>query len=129
MDSIVISWRELLLAVIVVLAIYVAEVLLLLRVGNLRGLRLWRRGAKAHADHLVLQSLQEEVASLRQQIGMLRAEMDRLGTVTRPPGDPPTPYVRAIDLAKDGRPSPEVAADCGISRGEAELIVALYGRR
>jgi hypothetical protein len=29
-------------------------------------------------------------------------------------------------MAREGRAVAEVAGDCGISRGEAELIVALY---
>ena len=37
-----------------------------------------------------------------------------------------TPYGHAIRMAREGRAVAEVAGDCGISRGEAELIVALY---
>lgn len=39
-----------------------------------------------------------------------------------------TPYRRAIELARSGVPAAEVAQACGISRSEAELIVALYRR-
>lgn len=39
-----------------------------------------------------------------------------------------TPYRRAIELARSGVAAAEVAQACGISRSEAELIVALYRR-
>lgn len=39
-----------------------------------------------------------------------------------------TPYNQAIELARQGMPATEVATRCGISRSEAELIVALYRR-
>ena len=39
-----------------------------------------------------------------------------------------TPYNQAIELARQGMPAAEVATRCGISRSEAELIVALYRR-
>jgi hypothetical protein len=38
---------------------------------------------------------------------------------------PATPYSRAFTLAKQGMDVGEVAANCGISRAEAELIVAM----
>ncbi|WP_188702146.1 DUF2802 domain-containing protein [Silvimonas iriomotensis] len=37
-----------------------------------------------------------------------------------------TPYAHAIRLARTGADSAAVAQQCGISRGEADLIVALY---
>ena len=36
-----------------------------------------------------------------------------------------TPYSQAMQMAQQGLDSGEVAASCGISRAEAELIVAL----
>lgn len=128
MEPFVITWRELLVGLIAVLGIYVAELLLLLRNGNSKGLRLWHRGAEAHSEHFAISALREEVTALREQLGALRAELDRLA----PPSasaQPPTPYGKAIDLAKHGRPASDVAAHTGISRGEADLIVALYRRR
>ena len=37
-----------------------------------------------------------------------------------------SPYAQAIRLAQQGADAPEVAITCGISRGEADLIVAIY---
>ena len=74
--------------------------------------------------------LREEIAELRHQLGEVRAEVAALRSAP-PPGKEatPTPYAQAIQLAKGGGQAGEVATRCGISRGEAELIVALYRKR
>ncbi len=128
MEPFVVTWRELLVALIAILGIYVAELLLLMRVGNAKGLRLWRRGADAHSEHYAVTALRDELARVREQVGTLRAEVDRLSSAAAP-APPATPYAKAIDLARHGRPAADVAAHTGISRGEADLIVALYRRR
>lgn len=130
MDTIVITWRELLIGAIVVLAIYAAEMLLLLRYGRSPGLRVWRRGAKASAESFVVAPLREEMADLRQQLGEVRAELAALRNASpQTKESTPTPYAQAIQLAKGGGQAGDVASRCGISRGEAELIVALYRKR
>lgn len=126
MDSIVITWRELLVVAIIVLAIYVIEAIWVLRRGNPKGLRLWRLGSKAHAEHFAVGALREEISALRQQVGELRAELESLSAAGVPAA---TPYAQAIQLARGGRKAADLAARCGISRGEAELIVALYQKR
>ncbi len=128
MESIVLTWRELLIAVIAILAVYVAELLLLLRAGNARGLRLWNRGAEARSEHFAATALRRELADVHRQVAELRAEVERLQAREQPPREP-TPYAQAIDLARRGQPAGRVAESCGISRGEAELIVSLYQRR
>lgn len=125
MESIVITWRELLIAAIIVLGIYVVEALLVLRRGNAKGLRLWRLGARAHAEHFAVSQLREEITALRQQVGELRAEIERFSHA----GTTATPYARAIQLARKGGQASDLSSTCGISRGEAELIVALYQKR
>lgn len=126
MDSIVITWRELLIVAVIVLAIYVVEAVLVLRRGNGKGLRLWRLGAQAHAEHFAVGALREEINALRLQVVELRAEIERLSGNTLAA---PTPYAQAIQLVRGGGRASDVAARCGISRGEAELIVALYQKR
>lgn len=152
MDSIIITWRELLLVLAAVLAVYVAEMLLLLRRGGNPGWRRWQRGAQAHAQARALAELRAQIDALRLETAQLRARLDAsavpgsassaamLDAGRRPaaasgtvglsgvPGaeSPDTPYGHAIRMAREGRAVAEVAGDCGISRGEAELIVALY---
>ena len=99
MEPFVVTWRELLVGLIAVLGIYVAELLLLLRMGNPRGLRLWRRGADAHAEHYAVTAVRDELARLREQVGSLRAEVDRLSSAATPT-PARTPYGKAIELAR-----------------------------
>lgn len=59
-------------------------------------------------------------------------ERDREPVYTEPDAPIPalvSPYARAIELAGAGYEVDEVAIRCGISRGEAELIVTLYRMR
>lgn len=127
MDSIVLSWRELLIAAIVILGVYVAEVLLLLRRGRRRGLGFLRRSAEVAPPSYAIAPLLGDIADLKRQIGELRAEIDSLRA--RPATEVPTPYASAIQMARSGGAPLEIASTCGISRGEAELISALYRKR
>lgn len=125
MDALVITWRELLVIVILVLAVYVAEMLLFIRSGGKRQrLKLWRSnesggGSSSRENRL----LREEVGDLRNELAELRGEVEVLKTL-QASGN--TPYAQAIEMAKDGHDVGEVATACGISRGEAELIVAVH---
>ncbi|MHB0984992.1 MAG: DUF2802 domain-containing protein [Sulfuricella sp.] len=122
MESFVITWRELLIGVVLVLAVYIAEMLLLMRSSKTRGWRVWQKGAEANAKSRELQSLELELARLHDQVTRLQAEVDQLKAqqVTV------TPYTHAIQMAQQGIDVGELAESCGITRGEAELIVALH---
>lgn len=129
MDSFVITWRELLIIVAVVLAIYIAEMLLLLRTN--RGFRRWK--PEADAAQPKIDALESEIEQLREQILAIHQQLE-----DRPIPQPqyaqsassPSPlYSQAIQMAQQGLGVDEVAAGCGISRGEAELIVAMHQAR
>jgi predicted RNase H-like nuclease (RuvC/YqgF family) len=128
LESFVITWRELLLVAVLVLAVYIAEMLLLMRSAKPRGWRIWKRGEEAHAQAQVqaknreVQSLELEFAQLHEQVDRLQKELEQLKAQQAAV----TPYTHAIQMAQQGLNVNEVAASCGISRGEAELIVALH---
>jgi predicted RNase H-like nuclease (RuvC/YqgF family) len=128
LESFVITWRELLLVAVLVLAVYIAEMLLLMRSAKPRGWRIWKRGEEAHAQAQVqvknreVQSLELEFARLHEQVDRLQKEFEQLKALQTVA----TPYTHAIQMAQQGLNVNEVAASCGISRGEAELIVALH---
>jgi hypothetical protein len=125
MGSSLFAWRELLLVAIAGLTLYVvvAGVMLLRQ-------RRQRRDSPGRGDaagHFAVQPLRDEIAELRRQLAELRQEVEALQTVV--PKENPTPYANAIQLAKGGQEPLAIAEHCGISRGEAELIAALYRKR
>lgn len=122
MESFVITWRELLIGAVLVLAVYIAEMLLLMRSAKPRGWRIWQRGAEAHARSREVQSLELEFTLLQERVDRLQKELELL----KAQQVAVTPYTQAIQMAQQGLNVNEVAASCGISRGEAELIVALH---
>jgi len=122
-EALVITWRELLVVAVTVLVIYVAEVLLLLRWSGRRRLNLWTRNPPFAIENQALNAVSLEVAELRKQVSRLQSEVDRIKSATPPAV---SPYNQAIQMARQGLSASEVASGCGISRGEAELIVALY---
>ncbi len=121
MEALVVTWRELLVVAITVLAIYAVEVLLLLRWSG-RRVSLWAR-TEASSEGQALNALSLEIAELRGQVARLQGELERLKSATP---SAISPYNQAIQMARQGLSASEVSSRCGISRGEAELIVALY---
>jgi len=118
MNGIFISWQQLLFLAFIVVGVYVAELLLFLKKSASR---------KRHDegdDGMAASALREEVRVLREALLALAARVD--SKVAPPAAEPESPYSQAIKLAKQGLDSNAVASGCGISRGEAELIVALY---
>ncbi|OIP13058.1 MAG: hypothetical protein AUK53_06825 [Betaproteobacteria bacterium CG2_30_59_46] len=122
MESFVITWRELLIGAVLVLAVYIAEMLLLMRSAKPRGWRIWQRGAEANAKSREVQSLELEFTQLQERVDRLQKELEQLKSQQAAV----TPYTHAIQMAQQGLNVKEVAASCGISRGEAELIVAMH---
>ncbi|HTS55633.1 MAG TPA: DUF2802 domain-containing protein [Burkholderiales bacterium] len=123
MEAFVVTWRELLIVVVAILAIYVAELLLLLRWSGSERLRWWRRRASTSAEGSAVDPLMREIADLRRQMVQLQGEVQKLQAG---PAPSVSPYNQAIQMARQGAGAAEVASGCHISRGEAELIVALY---
>jgi hypothetical protein len=119
MESLVITWRELLIGVIAVLAVYAVEMLMFLRSGRLRPH--WQQALEQHEEHFEVSRLESQLSDVRAQVAKLQAELDglRLSQQT-------TPYNQAIQLAREGAAAARLVSECAISRGEAELIVALY---
>ncbi len=125
MDALVITWRELLVVVILVLAVYVAEMLLFIRSGGQRPrIRLWQnKDTGGGASAREIRVLREEVGELRDELAEMRGELEVLKNI-QVSGN--SPYTQAIQMAREGSSAGEVAETCGISRGEAELIVAMH---
>jgi len=116
--SFVITWKELLIAGIIVLAVYIAELLLLMSSGKSIGLGFWRR----RAENKELAELKNQLAALEIRLARLEESGDSADTLEEIASNS---YGKASNLAKQGMDVAQVAATCGISRSEAELIVAM----
>jgi multidrug efflux pump subunit AcrA (membrane-fusion protein) len=120
MESLVITWRELMIGVIAVLAVYAAELLVFLRL-LARGRPRWQQALDHHEEHFETSRLESQLTEVRAQVAKLQAEVDTLRL-----NQQATPYNQAIQLAREGAEAARIVNECSISRGEAELIVALY---
>jgi hypothetical protein len=107
------SGRELLVAVALATVIYLLEVLL------------FSRHARPRKD----QGLQRRVETLEDELASLKARMEQLET--QPPAGTALDvqssiHGEAVRMAREGASAQEMANSLGISRGEAELIIALH---
>lgn len=123
MNGIVITWVQLLYISLILILFYVAELLLFMRKASVQ-----RGAAHNPAD---IETLQNEMVQLRFEMDALKLRLaaSQAQWVSPEPiaeTDKESPYSHAIRLAKLGADSNSVADQCGISRGEADLIVALY---
>lgn len=113
MESIVVSWRELLVAGVIILAVYIAEMLLLLR---------GKKGAATDG------ALRDELIQLKQRVEALEARSSPAAEAAEEIAGRTeiSPYNRAIQMARQGIDAARISERCGISRGEADLIVTMH---
>jgi hypothetical protein len=117
LENIVITWRELLIGVVLILAVYIAEVLLLTRSGKGKTSR-----RDDEARNREMQSLELEISRLHERLEKLQADVEQLKVGQ---ASAARPYGEAVKMAEGGVDVDQLAASCGISRGEAELIIAV----
>ena len=119
MESLVVTWRELLIVVIAVLVVYAAEVLLLLHWSGKQGLRPrgllrpWRRTGQANIDNQAVNSLGQELGELRRQVAHLQADLEKLKSPVPPAV---SPYNQAIQMARMRRVGFHVSTTGGEKR-------------
>ncbi len=117
MEGIVITWRELLIGALLVLGIYIAEVLLLTRFGKGRA-----AGHRDESQEREIQALELDINRLHERLDKLQADVEQLNSEREQIA---RPYNEAVRMAEGGVDADNLAASCGISRGEAELIIAV----
>jgi hypothetical protein len=149
LEAIVITWRELLLVVILVLAIYIAEMLLMMRSGGAlrkpRWLNIIQEKATEGELQQQLDALAKKVAILETSLALksslashtlTSAELD--WSLTQPASaatvaaEPETKtkeaeeaFQKALEMAKQGSSAEVLVASCGISHSEADLIISM----
>jgi len=72
-----------------------------------------------------LEAMAAELATLRETIAGVTADLDAIRRAPQSSGQ----YREAVEMAEQGLDAAAVADNCGISRAEADLIVALYRSR
>lgn len=153
MEAVVVTWRELLVVVILVLAVYIAEMLLMMRAGGALRRPRWLSMIQ---EKTVETELRQQIEALTKRVAMIEtgnalkaslptqplssAEFDWSVTPVPPiqPGLPePTQeafveaenaYQRAVKMAQQGAVADTLVEECGISHSEAELIVSMHKR-
>jgi hypothetical protein len=112
LENLTFTGRELLLAVVLASVVYLLEVWLFSRRAKLR---------TTLVQETRLATLEAELAALKQR--MLSFEERPLGGSA--PDEDGARYADANRMAREGLPAQELAESLGISRSEAELIIAL----
>jgi hypothetical protein len=92
----------------------------------------WNEPPSANPESYRIKVLEQDLAQLRREIGGLRAEVQTLREEQRREiskaqvAQSASPfYSDAMQLATQGREAADISVLCGISRAEAELVVAL----
>ena len=92
----------------------------------------WNEPPQKVADTLRMEALEQDVAQLRRELGGLRAEVQALReeqwrelSWVQVAQNTSSFYSYAMQLALQGQESDDIARLCGISRAEADLVVAL----
>lgn len=112
-DQLTFTGRELLIAVVLATVVYLVEVLVFSR----------RR------PPVIDIALEQRVAALEAELTAIHARMEMLEA--RPPMESAldtqsTTYAEAVRMAREGLPPRDIVERLGISRSEADLIVALH---
>ncbi|MBM3114211.1 DUF2802 domain-containing protein [Jeongeupia naejangsanensis] len=127
MNGILITWQQLLYVSLGLIVFYIAQLLFFLK----RHGWSWPKHASAPDT-----ALRVEVVALRQEVERLKIRLaaQQIEPVTS--GAEPvvevsdeSPYAHAIRLARQGAEASQVASVCGLSRGEVDLIIALYRKQ
>lgn len=146
MPTLTVTWGQVALISILVLAVYAIEMAFFY----------WRLRQHHFTEHLALVRLRQIEQTLEVLQRQMYPEPSETRMVDMPTPEPPselikaTPapvpnyssspviakssdsdgaaaYNRAIDLAREGANALQLSRECGLSRGEADLIVSLYG--
>jgi hypothetical protein len=118
LGSVTLTWYQVLVIVAAVIGFYAVELAAFLRVARRQAEH--EAGMRGRVDELAA-----ELAALRERVTGLGADIDAVRRAPQSSGQ----YREAVEMAEQGLDAAEVADNCGISRAEADLIVALHRSR
>jgi|GEM_PF-3880446 len=120
LESLTLTYRELLLGLVLASGIYLLEALLFSRH------RKKTQGVPPPAlNDMRLQALEREITSLKIRLDALESVPQRTAEENELDRDA-NRHIEAVRLARQGLTSSEITARVGIARAEADLIVALH---
>ena len=119
-------WLLLLSAVVLVLVLLLLFAMARLRLREQEGERQRQEIDKLRGDLGVLCSgavgVSERVARIEQKLNRLSERQEQMEAST-----PETqPYDQAVEFARKGASAEELVAQCGITKGEADLVVMMH---
>jgi hypothetical protein len=100
------------------IGLYVVELMSFLRATR-------RQAEQERRTQQRLDLMDAELTALRERVSGLSADVDAVRRAPQSSGQ----YREAVEMAERGLDAVSVAESCGISRAEADLIVALYRSR
>lgn len=112
------TWAQVLVVALAVIGIYVIEMVLFMRAAS-------RQAQRERSTRERLEQMGAELAALRERADALARDLDEIRRGPKSSGQ----YREAVEMAERGLDPAAVADNCGISRAEADLIVALYRSR
>jgi hypothetical protein len=118
LSTVTLTWAHVLVIAFAAIGVYVIELASFMRAAK-------RQAHQERATQARLEAMAAELAALRERADGLARELDELRRGPKSSGQ----YREAVEMAERGLDSNALAENCGISKAEADLIVALYRSR
>ena len=120
------NWLLLIGAVVALLAFLLVFLLLRLRLREEEGERLRQEVQRLRDDLGALCSgavgVSERVARIEQKLQRVSERQEQMGSTT----PESQPYDQAVELARKGASAEELVKQCGLTKGEADLVVMMH---
>lgn len=118
LGTITLTWAQVAVVALAAIGLYVIELVLFMRAAS-------RQAERERLTSQRLEAMANEVSALQERADALTKELDAIRRGPKSSGQ----YREAVEMAEQGLEAAAVADSCGISRAEADLIVALYRSR
>ena len=118
LGTITLTWPQVLVVALAAIGLYVIEFVLFMRATS-------RQAERERLTSQRLETMATELGALQERADALAKELDAIRRGPKSSGQ----YREAVEMAEQGLEAAAVADSCGISRAEADLIVALYRSR
>jgi len=118
LNTITLTWAQVLVIVLAAIGLYVIELVSFMSAAR-------RQAQQEQLARERLDAMAAELTALRERADALGVALDDIRRGPKTSGQ----YREAVEMAERGLDAEALADNCGISRAEADLIVALYRSR